>query len=239
MLNQIEAGKLGIHTFTNASAYRIGEQNVWVISIEFASKEENHVQFFGQVVVDAAAVPEECTANAKGTIVVPVPGSIGDGNSSVDVSVDVDLPVKWMTDGKVCCYVTFELNEEEILLHYPVETWCSGKHVLSLYYPIERLVPNVTNTFNVYLRMENGTGGVEVGGCIASISGQAMAAAAAWDGKINIEETASGFLVGGGLKMRAFGAELKTETMELVVRGYADVVSGRTGIGAFGRPVEL
>lgn len=120
-----------------------------------------------------------------------------------------------------------------------METWCSGKHILSLYYPIERLVPNVTNTFNVYLRMENGTGAVEVGGCIASISGQAMAAAAAWDGKINIEETASGFLIGGGLNMRAFGAELKTETMELVVRGYADVVSGRTGIGAFCRPVEL
>lgn len=240
LLNQIEAGKLGIHTFTNASAYRIGEQNVRVISIEFASREENHVQFFGQVVVDAEAVPEECVANAKGVVVVPVPGGSGDaGDSTVDVSVDVNLPVKWVADGRVRCYVTFELNEEEILFHCPVETWCSGKHILSLYYPIERLVPNVTNTFNMYLRMENGTGAVDVGGCIASISGQAMVAAAAWDGKINIEETASGFSVGGGLKMRAFGAELKTETMELVVRGYADVIPGRAGIGAFCRPVEL
>ena len=42
--------------------------------------------------------------------------------------------------------------------------------------------------FKVYLRMEYGTGTVGVGDCIASISGQAMAAAAAWDGKIEIEE---------------------------------------------------
>ena len=66
-----------------------------------------------------------------------------------------------------------------------------------------------------------------------------MAAAAAWDGKINIEETVSGFLIDGGLKMLAFGAELHSETMELVVRSYGDSVSGRTGIGAFSRPVEL
>ena len=55
LLNQIEAGKIGIHTFTNASAYTIGETDVRIISIEFASKEENHAQFFGQVIVDAEA----------------------------------------------------------------------------------------------------------------------------------------------------------------------------------------
>ena len=58
LLNQIEAGKIGIHTFTNASEYTIGETDVRIISIEFASKEENHAQFFGQVVVDVAADPD-------------------------------------------------------------------------------------------------------------------------------------------------------------------------------------
>ena len=253
LLNQIEAGKIGIHTFTNASAYTLGETNVRIISIEFASKEENHAQFFGQVVVDAAADAMERTANANGTIVVPFPSTTtgsdadtgtesteeGTAADSTGVSVDVSLPVVWTEDGKVICYVTFELNDAEILLHRPVETWHSGKHILSLYYPIENVVPNITNTFNVYLRMENGSGTVGIGDCIASVSGQAMAAAAAWDGKITIEETTALFSIGGGLTAKNFTDALAVETMELVQRSYSDTIAGRTSIGAFCRPVTL
>ena len=133
LLNQIEAGKIGIHTFTNASAYTVAETNVKIISIEFASSEENHVQFFGQVIVDVTAVQQEKTANAKGTIVVPITETDADGTETTeDISVEVELPVAWTEDGKAVGYVTFELNEEEILIHHPVETWCSGKHILSL-----------------------------------------------------------------------------------------------------------
>ena len=257
LLNQIEAGKIGIHTFTNASAYTLGETNVRIISIEFASKEENHAQFFGQVVVDAAADAVERSANASGTIVVPFPASAAggmDGSTDVtsdgstdtstsadttDVSVDVSLPVIWTEEGKVICYVTFELNDAEILLHRPVETWHSGKHILSLYYPIENVVPNITNTFNVYLRMENGSGTVGIGDCIASISGQAMAAAAAWDGKITIEESIGLFAIGGGLQVKNYADVMAVETMELVQRSYSDTITGRTSIGAFCRPVTL
>ena len=253
LLNQIEAGKIGIHTFTNASAYTLGETNVRIISIEFASKEENHAQFFGQVVVDAVADAMERTANANGTIVVPFPSTTtgsdadtgtesteeGTAADSTGVSVDVSLPVVWTEDGKVICYVTFELNDAEILLHRPVETWHSGKHILSLYYPIENVVPNITNTFNVYLRMENGSGTVGIGDCIASISGQAMAAAAAWDGKITIEESAGLFAIGGGLQVKNYADVMAMETMELVQRSYSDTITGRTSIGAFCRPVTL
>ena len=253
LLNQIEAGKIGIHTFTNASAYTLGETNVRIISIEFASKEENHAQFFGQVVVDVVADTVERTANANGTIVVPFPATAADSGTdtnadsteggaaedSTEVSVDVSLPVTWTEDGKVICYVTFELNDAEILLHRPVETWHSGKHILSLYYPIENVVPNITNTFNVYLRMENGSGTAGIGDCIASISGQAMAAAAAWDGKITIEESAGLFAIGGGLQVKNYADVMAMETMELVQRSYSDTITGRTSIGAFCRPVTL
>ena len=258
LLNQIEAGKIGIHTFTNASAYTIAETNVRIISIEFASKEENHAQFFGQVIVDAEADPVERSANAAGTIVVPFPEALTDSGTEEDttadtstdtveeapsgnteVSMDVILPVTWKEDGKAVCYVTFELNNAEILLHHPVETWHSGKHILSLYYPIENIVPNITNTFNVYLRMEGGSGSVGIGDCIASISGQAMAAAAAWDGRINIEETAALFSVSGGLQAMGFTEAVDVGTMELVQKSYADTITERTAVGAFCRPVTL
>ena len=256
LLNQIEAGKIGIHTFTNASAYTIAKTNVRIISIEFASKEENHAQFFGQVIVDAEADPVERSANAAGTIVVPFPEALADSGTEEDadtstdaaeeapsgnteVSVDVSLPVTWAEDGKAVCYVTFELNNAEILLHHPVETWHSGKHVLSLYYPIENVVPNITNTFNVYLRMKDGSGTVGIGDCIASISGQAMAAAAAWDGRIDIEETAALFSVSGGLQATGLTEAVDVGIMELVQKSYADTMTGRTGIGAFCRSVTL
>ena len=265
LLNQIEAGKIGIHTFTNASEYSIGETDVRIISIEFASKEENHAQFFGQVVVDVEAQAVEKSTQASGTIVIPFPspgsGAAGNagtedgssgmeaeagdaedgaaGEETTDISVDVSLPVTWTEDGKAVCYVTFELNNAEILLHHPVETWHSGKHILSLYYPIENIVPNITNTFNVYLRMEDGSGSVGIGDCIASISGQAMAAAAAWDGRIDIEETAALFSVGGGLQGKSVTDVIAVETMELVQKSYSDTLTAKPKIGAFCRPVTL
>ena len=253
LLNQIESGKIGIHTFTNASAYTIAEDNVRIISIEFAAKEETHVQFFGQVIVDVSALQEERSASASGSIVIPFPASdggetagtgdsagdkSGTGEGTEDITVEVELPVTWTEDGKAAAYVTYEFNDSEILIHHPAETWGSGKHILSLYYPIDNLVPNITNTFNVYLRMENGTGEIETGGCIASISGQGMAAAAAWDGTITAEEYVPRFAFGGGLRMRAFAGEMGMETMELVQKSYSDSI-GRALIGALGKPISL
>ena len=257
LLNQIEAGKIGIHTFTNASAYTVAETSVRIISIEFAAKEETHVQFFGQVLVDVSAGQVSRSASAKGSIVVPFPaggggdtgtgadagtdtgdGSGGQGADTESVTVDVELPVTWTEDGKAVAYVTYEFNDSEILIHYPVETWGSGKHILSLYYPIDGLVPNITNTFNVHLRMEGGTAAIDTGGCIASISGQGMAAGAAWDGTITVEEYVQPFTLKGGLQAKAFSGEMGFETMELVKKYYSDSIR-KAGIGAFGKPMEL
>lgn len=252
LLNQIEAGKIGIHTFTNASAYTVAETDVKIISIEFAASEENHAQFFGQVIVDVKADAVEKMASAKGDVLIPAVAVNGQGESSgsedlenvlqigntVEQTVSVELPVVWSEDGLALVHFTFEMNDDVILIHQPEETWHSGKHTILLYYPIENVVPNITNTFNVYMRVSGGTCSVDTGNCIASISGQSMGAAAAWDGKIEAEETVGRFALGGGLAVRAFAGEMKMETMELVIRSYSDTV-GRSGIGAFCRPVEM
>lgn len=258
LLNQIEdnakTGKIGIHTFTNASAHEIGQTRVKLVSIQFASSEENHMQFFAQVVVDVAADPVERSAEASGTVVIPFPGGSGIGTGSADdtsggadagsgsgseVSVDVSLPVKWQEDGQAVCHVVFEFNNEEIMEHCPVETWHSGKHILSLYYPIEKIVANYTNTFNVYLWMENGSGTVDVGDCIASVSGQAMAAGEAWDGKLEVEDYTTRFAIGGGLDVNGFREELSMQMKETVNRGFEVYFAERAGISGFCRPVEM
>ena len=277
LLNQIEdnakTGKIGIHTFTNASAYTIEQTRVKLISIQFASSEENHMQFFAQIVVDVAADPVERSAEASGTVVIPFPsgssgtgsgdssdagtsgsgGDVASGNEDVDgssgsdagsgsdsdVSVNVSLPVKWQEDGQAVCHVVFEFNDEEIVEHCPVETWHSGKHILSLYYPIEKIVANYTNTFNVYLWMEKGKGVVDVGDCIASVSGQAMAAEEAWDGKLEVEDYTERFAIGGGLAVKGFGESLTMQMKETVKRNFDVYFAEKPGIGAFCRPVEM
>ena len=299
LLNQIEdnakTGKIGIHTFTNASVHEIGQTKVKLISIQFASSEENHMQFFAQVVVDVAADPVERSAEASGTVVIPFPGGSGGGTGSgtggsdgtgeasdagssendaagngagntsgnentgstdnvsggsdsgsgfgsgsgSEVSVDVSLPVKWQEDGQAVCHVVFEFNNEEIVEHCPVETWHSGKHILSLYYPIEKIVANYTNTFNVYLWMENGSGTVDVGDCIASVSGQAMAAGEAWDGKLEVEDYTTRFAIGGGLDMNVFRDSLSMQMKETVNKGFEVYFAEKAGISGFCRPVEM
>ena len=251
LLNQIEAGKIGIHTFTNASAYTVAETDVKIISIEFATSEENHAQFFGQVIVDVQADAVERTGSVKGDVVIPAvavdgidgsggedPGDVSQIGNTVEQTVSVELPVVWSEDGQALVHFTFEMNDEVILIHQPEETWHSGKHTILLYYPMENVVPNITNIFNVYMRVSGGTCSVDTGNCMASISGQSMGAAAAWDGRIEIEERTGRFALGGGFAVRAFAGEMKMETMELVVRSYSDTV-GRSGIGAFCRPVEM
>lgn len=238
LLNQIEAGKIGIHTFTNASAYSVSRTDTKIINIEFAAAEETHVQFFAIVLVDVSADEVIQNGNAAGTIVIPVPSVAEDGTETVtDIGVEVELPVTVSADGRAVAYIKYELNDEEILIHYPVETWGSGKHVLPLYYPIEKLIPNFSNTFNVYLWMEGGTGQIETGGCIASISGQGMAAAAGWDGKIELQETIGRLPFETGLAVRGFAETIGMETMELVKRQMADSM-GRVSIGAFGAVVD-
>ena len=280
LINQINetasSGKLGIHTFTNASAYSIADTDVKIISIQFASSEENHMQFLGEVVMDVQAEAVSRSAEAKGTIVVPISesGSVSDSESATsatsggstaaaetvddgantaesseassgtEVSVDVALPVVWSEDGQAQCFVTFELNDEVIEPFHPVETWHSGKHVLFLYYPIEKVTANFTNTFNVYLRMSGGSGSVDVGNCIASISGQAMAAEEAWDGKLELEEYTARFGFGTGketgrLRVKAFAESNAWEIQELMQRSYSDVVTGKFRFGGFCRPVDV
>lgn len=239
LLNQIEAGKIGIHTFTNASDYTVNETDVKIISIEFAAAEETHVQFFAIVLVDVSADAAVQAGTAKGTVVVPVPSVAEDGTeTTVNVSVEAELPVTVPADGRAVARVRYVFNDEEILTHYPAETWGSGKHVLPLYYPIEELIPNFMNTFQVFLRLERGSGQIDTGGCIASFSGQGMAAAPAWDGKIVLEETVSAFRVGAGLGVRGFAETVGIDTMELVQRQMADSM-GRIPVGAFGCPVDL
>jgi len=254
LLAQIEAGKIGIHTFTNASAFTVQNVDTKIISIEFATTEANHAQFFGQVIVDITADQVTKTATASGDVVIPSvavdePEPLDPDNPEVignteEQTVSVSLPISWTEDGHADVIFTFEFNNQMIPVHYPQEHWCSGRHTILLYYPIENVVPNYTNIFNVYMRCSGGTAAVDTGFCIASISGQSMGASAAWDGRIDIEEYVDLFVMGNGtnperLQVKAFTESQAWEIKETVKRFYSDVKAGRTSVGGFAMPVDV
>ena len=254
LLAQIEAGKIGIHTFTNASAFTVQNVDTKIISIEFATTEANHAQFFGQVIVDITANQVTKTATATGDVVIPSvavdepepvdpdePEVIG---NTEEQTVSVSLPVTWQEDGHADVIFSFEFNNQMIPVHYPQENWHSGRHTILLYYPIENVVPNYTNTFNVYMRCSGGTAAVDTGFCIASISGQSMGASAAWDGRIDIEEYIDLFRFNDGTRdgrivMKGISEDVAYRLIEKMERSYSDVKSGRSSIGAFAMPIDL
>ena len=252
LLAQIEAGKIGIHTFTNASAFTVQDIDTKIISIEFATSEANHAQFFGQVIVNVSADSVTKTATATGSVTIPsvnvdgVPIDPDDPEeepvvigSTEEQTVNVSLPVSWTEDGQAVVTFIFEFNDEIVLVHQPVETWHSGKHTILLYYPIENVIANYTNTFNVYMRVAGGSGTVDTGWCVASISGQGMGASAAWDGTITIEEYIDMVGISGGLQLAAIQENIQFKIDELVQRSYSDVVIGRKALGAFAMPVDV
>lgn len=255
LLNQIETGKMGIYNYTNASAYALGDSDTCIISIEFTGKEETYAQFIGQVVVDVKADVVERTAYAVGKIIVPdsetgdVPddgadasGSAGDTENEEDeisgTGIEVSLPVTWTEDGQVIAYVTYQYNNSYITTVAPVETWHSGKHILTLYYPIDHVAASVASHFYVYLRLEGGTGTVDVGGCIASIVGQSMGGTYAWDGMIEIGEEVGRVSLMKEFKNRGYTDALSYEKYGEKNWGLSQTVKGKFLFGGFYMPVE-
>lgn len=117
MLNQIEAGRIGIHTFTNASAFTVTDTDTKIISIQFATSEDNHAQFFGQIIVDVDADAVTKTATAEGDVVIPSvavdePEPVDPDNPEVignteEQTVSVSLAGELVRGWRGCCSLYF------------------------------------------------------------------------------------------------------------------------------------
>lgn len=123
--------------------------------------------------MDAAEsdVVDETSGGLDSAVAAEEPVVIG---NTKEQTLSVELPVVWKEDGQVVVNFTFEFNDNIIEIHQPEETWHSGKHSVMLYYPIENLVANYRNIFNVYARASGGTVTVDTGDCLAAIMGQSM-----------------------------------------------------------------
>lgn len=225
LLNQIEYGKIGFFSFTNAKAVELSETELKVISIDFTAGEVTQAEFIGLVVLDVSADSVEREAAASGTITVAVPDASTE-SGTVDVTAAVRLPVVWQEDGKVVVRARYVLNDTGIEVFYPTETYGSGKHTFPLYYPVSNVLPNLLNNFSVYFSVVGGTALVEKGSCIATISGQGMAAQAEaeWDGTIEIEDTFTKWMLTEAVKLKGFSEKVSVGQGVPEVVGLSEVV---------------
>lgn len=203
LINQIEAGKIAVHTYMNASAFSLSSTNAEVVSIEFASNENTDAQFHASILMDVKADQVEKSGTATGTITIPAADE-----TSQPTTTDEIFALKWNDDGKAVLTVTYIINDHELTTYYPIETLGSGKHIINLYYPLNGLESNAYNTFKVWVKITDGSATIGRGQCVATISGQGLSANNAWDGRLEVSDMFDPIANVGAMNLVKFKGEI-------------------------------
>ena len=85
--------------------------------------------------------------------------------------------------------IIYKINNETIDTFMPTRICLYGKHIVTLFFPISKVIENSSNTFSMYLKISNGSMKIGEAQIRATISGQGLAAGLGdWNGRININE---------------------------------------------------
>lgn len=175
LITSSESNKLAVYNFINAKKLDIGQSQVEIINIEFTSTEKTSALFFAQILFSLEASAQSIT-----------------GQSSVTIEgTEYPFTVQLEQAGHCELRVLYYLNSEQIASFVPTESYSSGKHLLSLYYPIATVEAKTYNTFQVYLLLAgDGTATVDKAQLRATLIGQGLASGEVdWNGRIEVDET--------------------------------------------------
>ena len=187
LISSIGETKLSIYTFTNALALDAGEDKLSIINMEFASGDETNAEFHAQAIMAVESNPNTRTLTAETTI--DLGSTTDEDGNEVENKKVISFPLSWNEDGKTVLSVFYVLDGHEVEEFHPKESWLSGKHLLTLYYPIIGLTANQLHTFEVLISMKNGTGHIEAQNIMATITGQGLGVQERWDGRITADDT--------------------------------------------------
>ncbi len=99
---------------------------------------------------------------------------------SEELEENADLPI---------LTIQYRMNNEIIDGFIPTKTCVYGKHIVTLFFPLSKVIENSSNTFSMYLKMEGTSATIGEAQIRATISGQGLAAGLGdWNGRININE---------------------------------------------------
>ncbi len=202
LLNSVEAGKIAVHTFMNASPYTICGTDTEIASIEFASNEDTDAQFYGTILLKVTADEVEKSK------IITIPQVLENGETTQEISVT------FKDEGRALIKVTYVINDNVLTTYCPIQSLHSGEHILNLYYPLNGLLANSYNTFRVWASVTNGTAVVERGQPICTISGQGLSSNNNWDGRLEFEDKINIIKLGAGLEVVKTADSVSTHTQK-------------------------
>lgn len=163
LMNSVESGKTIIYNFVNVSPFVIGQALTNVMDIDFTATEETTAAFQCEMLLEV--VKPDVTKETE-----EVEGS----------SESTEFPE---------LSIIYKINNETIDTFMPTKTCLYGKHIVTLFFPISKVIENSSNTFSMYLKISTGTVKIGEAQIRATISGQGLAAGLGdWNGRININE---------------------------------------------------
>ena len=203
LLNSVEATKMATYTYVNAMPYTLGEENVEIVSIEFATQEETDCEFKAAILLNVAAPedPRSVTATGTGTTILPEQSTNPETEEPVvtdkELATTVTVPVEWTDDGQSVIRVTYIVDGHEVEEFHPMETLHSGQHILNLFYPLLDMQEKTLHSFAVWISLAPGSATINAQNIIASITGQGLGAQDRWNGRIDASDDYIPLLLSG------------------------------------------
>lgn len=158
-------GGITVYEYSNTEVVKISATDQSIILIRYMAQMDTKAEFKAEILLEVTAEAETVTVSDSA------------GNTAT-----------FQMDGKAVLTLTYRINQEKLVTHIPVETLCSGRHIINLFYQINNIKEDTVNRFEVLANINGGTADIAVGGIIATISGDGFVQEVAWDGTIEIEE---------------------------------------------------
>jgi hypothetical protein len=185
---------------------KLGSELQKVASVVFTTVADTSIVFQGtfQVNVEVDDIEEEQTISVTvptieqgEEIIIPVTepgGAIGEAvtvnktvyNYNIGEKI-LDFPIKCHKRDFANLYIHYSYDNIDQKIEY-VGSLNHGGHVISLYYPVNKVAIDTTHTFEIWMSIGNGNATIDEGMFIGAVSGQGLAATSQWNGILEIEE---------------------------------------------------
>ena len=203
---EIDAAKVIYYPFKNTADVKLGTELQKVASVVFTTIADTSIVFQGtfQVNVEVEDIEESQTISVTvptieqgEEIIIPVTEPGGGVGEFVTVNKTVynynigekvlKFPIKCHKRDFANLRIHYSYDNIDQKIEY-VGSLNQGGHVISLYYPVNKVAIDTTHTFEIWMSVDNGNASIDAGMFIGAVSGQGLAATSQWNGLIEVED---------------------------------------------------
>ena len=174
----------------NGSAISIGDgEKKSVLFANYILTNPSHVRFNFEVLLTVTATESTdnltgVTVSNDGTLTLTPATNLADANVSDDGTLTLTpRPISGFATVKAI----YKSDGTEITTRYPIETWSSGKHILTLQYDLD-FDDSIAHTFDLWLEVSGGSVTIAPQDAYEVISSTGLAANNNWEGTFRGED---------------------------------------------------